>query len=259
MEVDFKLMSIFVEFYTVMLGFINFRLYHSLNLYYPPKFSAVTQSQEEKEIVDENIFVSERISALNFSISKSSNVDIDEEVEIDNFSNEDSPEKIEEARTEAEKIKKLKTLFKGLKFYLNREWVFDCVNARELLPVNKYFMGEILPPHLSPFVNKNRDQQYIPPEEKALYDPSLLEELHKKEATDESDEEDYTNKDENEVDEQVEEEASENEDEDVEEEEASTSKKQKLSVTPGEVYKEVPWEKNRQERQEYKLREKLST
>lgn len=37
-EVDFKLMSIFVEFYVTMLGFVNFRLYHSLNLFYPPKF-----------------------------------------------------------------------------------------------------------------------------------------------------------------------------------------------------------------------------
>lgn len=36
-EVDFKLMSTFVEFYIVMLGFVNYRLYHSLNLYYPPK------------------------------------------------------------------------------------------------------------------------------------------------------------------------------------------------------------------------------
>jgi pescadillo protein len=36
-DVDFKLMSIFVEFYITMLGFVNYRLYHSLNLHYPPK------------------------------------------------------------------------------------------------------------------------------------------------------------------------------------------------------------------------------
>ena len=39
-EVDFKVMSTFVEFYIVMLGFVNFRLYHSLNIFYPPKFNA---------------------------------------------------------------------------------------------------------------------------------------------------------------------------------------------------------------------------
>ena len=29
-------MSIFVEFYTTVLGFVNYRLYHNLNLIYPP-------------------------------------------------------------------------------------------------------------------------------------------------------------------------------------------------------------------------------
>ena len=35
-NVDLKLMSIFVEFYTTMLGFVNYRLYHNLNVMYPP-------------------------------------------------------------------------------------------------------------------------------------------------------------------------------------------------------------------------------
>lgn len=70
--VDFKLMSTFVEFYVILLGFVNFRLYHSLNLYYPPKFSAVTQSDNEKALIDEDTFVSERIAALNFPLSKTS-------------------------------------------------------------------------------------------------------------------------------------------------------------------------------------------
>lgn len=30
-------MATFTEFYTTLLGFVNFRLYHSLNLHYPPK------------------------------------------------------------------------------------------------------------------------------------------------------------------------------------------------------------------------------
>lgn len=37
----------------------------------------------------------------------------------------------------------------------------------------------------------------------------------------------------------------------------SIFQKPKLSVKPGEVYKEIPWEKTKQERQEYKLREKM--
>ena len=35
-SVDMRLMSIFVEFYTTVLGFVNFRLFNSLNLHYPP-------------------------------------------------------------------------------------------------------------------------------------------------------------------------------------------------------------------------------
>lgn len=220
-----------------MLGFINYRLYHSLNLVYPPNFSGASgPTDSEKAMVDEKEFVSERIATLNFPISRTTAAVEEEEIVIDTFDNEDDPQKIEEKKQEAERIKKLKTLFKGLKFFINREvpreplvfmirsfggevswdkncflgatfnesdetithhivdrplidkqyisryyiqpqWVFDAVNGRELLPVNKYMIGAVLPPHLSPFVDPNRDQEYIPPEEKALHDPSLIEKL----------------------------------------------------------------------------------
>jgi len=48
------------------------------------------------------------------------------------------------------------------------------VNARELLPVEKYFYNASLPPHLSPFTVEYRTQRYVPPEEKALTDPSVI-------------------------------------------------------------------------------------
>lgn len=41
-------------------------------------------------------------------------------------------------------------------------------------------MGEVLPPHLSPFIDKEKDQQYIPPEARALYNENELEQQHKK-------------------------------------------------------------------------------
>ncbi|KAI9770348.1 MAG: mRNA-binding ribosome synthesis protein nop7 [Geoglossum umbratile] len=37
-DVDFRIMGTFVEFYTTLLGFVNFKLYTSLGLVYPPKF-----------------------------------------------------------------------------------------------------------------------------------------------------------------------------------------------------------------------------
>lgn len=36
-DVDYRVMATFTEFYTTLLGFVNFRLYQSLNLVYPPK------------------------------------------------------------------------------------------------------------------------------------------------------------------------------------------------------------------------------
>ncbi|KAK1254933.1 hypothetical protein MKX08_008928 [Trichoderma sp. CBMAI-0020] len=40
-DVDFRIMGTFVEFYMTLLGFVNFRLYTSIGLKYPPKFDAV--------------------------------------------------------------------------------------------------------------------------------------------------------------------------------------------------------------------------
>lgn len=38
-DVDFRIMGTFVEFYTTLLGFVNFRLYTSIGLVYPPRFN----------------------------------------------------------------------------------------------------------------------------------------------------------------------------------------------------------------------------
>ena len=44
-DVDFRIMGTFVEFYTTLLGFVNFRLYTSVGLIYPPKFNAKSDEQ----------------------------------------------------------------------------------------------------------------------------------------------------------------------------------------------------------------------
>ncbi|KAI0384260.1 Pescadillo N-terminus-domain-containing protein [Hypomontagnella monticulosa] len=48
-DVDFRIMGTFIEFYMTLLGFINFRLYTSIGLKYPPKFDQ-TKDDEAGEL-----------------------------------------------------------------------------------------------------------------------------------------------------------------------------------------------------------------
>ncbi|KAF9796234.1 hypothetical protein SFRURICE_016157 [Spodoptera frugiperda] len=334
-EVDFKIMSTFVEFYTMMLGFVNYKLYHSLNLVYPPKLTAAF-SADDKELIDEQAYVAERIAAMNLSLARVPGSNEAEELpEMDIFDTEDNdPQKMEEAKLEAEKVKKLKTMFKGLKFFINREvpreplvfiircfggevswdkdhfvgatfdetdesiayqivdrpsmdkqylsryyvqpqWVFDSVNARTLLPINKYLMGAVLPPHLSPFVDKTKDQVYMPPEERALNDPNfkpLNEESGSdiEEASDEDKEEEEQDSEEDgdaeaalakQYQQEVEEDSDSDEDQDdgldPEKKKLAKEKKKAMAVTAGVLHKEHPYQKEIEDKQAFRLREKL--
>ncbi|KAJ0180651.1 hypothetical protein K1T71_004055 [Dendrolimus kikuchii] len=334
-EVDFKIMSTFVEFYTMMLGFVNFKLYHSLNLVYPPKLTAAFNSETDKELIDEHAYVSERIAAMNMSLARITGAnEVEELPEIDIFHTEDEdPQKLEEAKLEAEKVKKLKTMFKGLKFFLNREvpreplvfiircfggevswdkdhfvgatfdetdesiayqivdrpsmekkylsryyvqpqWVFDSVNVRTLLPINKYLMGAVLPPHLSPFVDKTKDQVYMPPEEKALNNPDFkpLDDDQSNSEIEEASDEDNEDKDNEEEDaeealtkqyqQEVEqdspsEEEDADDDVDPEKKKIAKEKKKAMAVTSGVPFKENPYKKEIEDKQAFRLREKL--
>jgi len=44
-DVDFRIMGTFVEFYMTLLGFVNYRLYTSVGLRYPPKFDQLKDDQ----------------------------------------------------------------------------------------------------------------------------------------------------------------------------------------------------------------------
>ena len=165
----------------------------------------------------------ERCASLSVQIKRTGTVNVlekQEEIpEIDNFDEFLTESESTKIKIENEKTEKLKSLFKGLRFFLNREvprdvlvfiirvfgglvswdvnvcigatyreddesithqvvdrpsvgkqylsryyvqpqWLFDSVNARQLLPVSKYYMGVQLPPHLSPFSSDN-DYRYV--------------------------------------------------------------------------------------------------
>jgi pescadillo protein len=44
-DVDFRIMGTFVEFYTTLLGFVNFRLYSTIGLVYPPNFNQLADDR----------------------------------------------------------------------------------------------------------------------------------------------------------------------------------------------------------------------
>lgn len=52
------------------------------------------------------------------------------------------------------------------RYYIQPQWVYDCINARILLPVQDYFPGATLPVHLSPF--ESETSIYAPPEMEEL-------------------------------------------------------------------------------------------
>lgn len=90
------------------------------------------------------------------------------------------------------------------KKYLNRhyiqpQWIFDCINNRKLLPVEDYFIGVELPPHLSPFVEE-KEGEYVPPEKEALratgslkIKENLNEDSQEEDSTDDDDEDEQQN------------------------------------------------------------------
>ncbi|XP_062588069.1 pescadillo homolog [Saccostrea cucullata] len=262
-DVDYKVMQTFVEFYTTLLGFINYKLYHSLNLHYPPK----------------------RLSALSQSLKSIDEGGGEDEVQLDEFpaTDTDDPDRVERAKVEAERVKKLQNLFKGKKFFLNREvpretlvfiirsfggevswhksvavgatfpesdetithqivdrpqtknqylsryyvqpqWVFDSVNANSLVPVEHYFPGATLPPHLSPFVEEE-EGDYIPPERQAMINRQLGVQEDSGVEEDEDASEDEENEEEEE-DEDQEDDEEEEEEEEIEESEEEKKKKQ---------------------------------
>lgn len=340
--VDFKIMKSFADFFTVMAGFVNYRLYNSINMVYPPQFTVSIDSEESRN--NEETFVSERIAALNMDLLRSDRQgteEEDEEIDLKLLDNDKDSEQVRKMHEEALSLSKLKNLFKGLKFFINREvpreplvfiircfggkvswdkhlfvgstfdetdesithqivdrpsltkqyisrdyvqpqWIFDSVNQRKLLPTNKYFIGAVLPPHLSPF---NRDDAiYVPPEEAAMQAGDEFEKQERAEGISDDEDEDFGMEEArkqvqldyalvkafreekaealNSGEAKKEQAEEDNEDDDQEPDQEETKKqrsekKQKMAVVSGRVFKENPKEQKQLTKQEEALRAKM--
>ncbi|KAK3514778.1 hypothetical protein QTP70_030668 [Hemibagrus guttatus] len=313
-DVDYRVMATFTEFYTTLLGFVNFRLYQTLNLTYPPKNTRENRSSstektetdlkaefEEDYAMDSESYL-EKLSALSSSLARVVSTAEEEEAELDHFPSEGEDMEKMEARVKAQQEEeKQKKLFDGLKFFLNREvpreslafvlrcfgaqvswdkslcigstyditdetvthhvvdrpsldkqyinryyiqpqWVFDCVNSKMLLPVENYFLGVALPPHLSPFVEE-KEGDYVPPERQKLLALQRGEKPVAEQDDDDDDDEEEEEEEEDEEEEEEEEEEDEEEEEEAEQEAKLKDMEQKrtqgkalsVKVTPGKV------------------------
>ncbi|KAL7118623.1 hypothetical protein ACP275_02G015000 [Erythranthe tilingii] len=225
-EVDYRVLLTFLEFYETLLAFVNYKLYRSINVSYPPildprlealaadlyalsrYFDANGKSKQiENQQEGTNLDESEvRLAQLHQQLPSN------EPGALMHLLDDGSNKEDEDLET-----RECKSLFKNVKFFLSREvpresllfvipafggtvswegegapfdesddsithqvvdrpiqgrrflsreyvqpqWVYDCVNARILLPTDKYMVGCIPPPHLSPFVD-NEAEGHVP-------------------------------------------------------------------------------------------------
>lgn len=159
LSVDLNVMKTFTEFYVTLLGFINYRLYKTINAVYPPQVVAETikdlisdttakkrkRKSSSSRTQNEDMRISdsdELIAALNKRIrvveNKSvTNVESDDQ-KPDVFDDLNEKNKDEENGMALQQILALERLFDGLKFFLNRE-----VPRESLTFIIRSFSGEV--------------------------------------------------------------------------------------------------------------------
>ncbi|CAM6103012.1 unnamed protein product [Calypogeia fissa] len=182
-DVDYRVMLTFVEFYETLVGFVNFKLYHSLGLAYPPIVSPSSEQaagslEELIEIVvtagndvgqddAETVQCRDLFKGLKFFLAR----EVPRESLLFvircfggavSWDGEGSPlEETDESITHQIVDRPNIGHQSVTREYVQPQWVYDSLNARVLLPVDAYLYGKIPPPHLSPFVD-NEAEGYIP-------------------------------------------------------------------------------------------------
>ncbi|KAL6003252.1 hypothetical protein ACLOJK_023475 [Asimina triloba] len=236
-EVDFNVMLTFLEFYETLLAFVNFKLYHSINVKYPPILDPRLEALAAELYALSRYVAANARAALPESQSSGTKKLDAEKIEAQNDESELRLAQLQhqlpanepgalmqlvedtagEDEDEDQETRECKSLFRNLRFFLSREvpresllfiipafggmvswegeggpfiesdesithqivdrptqghiflsreyiqpqWVYDCVNARIILPMDAYMVGRVPPPHLSPFVD-NEVEGYMP-------------------------------------------------------------------------------------------------
>ncbi|KAH6809868.1 pescadillo-like protein [Perilla frutescens var. frutescens] len=208
-EVDYRVLLTFLEFYETLLTFVNFRLYHSISVKYPPILDPRLEAlAADLYALSRYLDASGQIYSMSSEAITSSGSDqAESELRLAQLQQQLSSNEsgalmnlVEDAAREDEddlETQQCKNLFKNLKFFLSREapresllfiipafggtvswegkgapfeesdqsithqvvdrssqghkfltreyiqpqWIYDCVNARIILPTEKYIVG----------------------------------------------------------------------------------------------------------------------
>lgn len=108
-DVDYRVMLTFLEFYETMLKFVNFKLYSSLNLKYPPKINKEVEDNQDS-FSYQTMIVENKENSVELAIQ-------DEKYKISDEFNKD--ETVQQMKNKYEN--EAASLFEGLVFFCSRE------------------------------------------------------------------------------------------------------------------------------------------
>ncbi|XP_952901.1 DNA damage response protein (pescadillo homologue), putative [Theileria annulata] len=156
-EVDFNVISTFVEYYLELVKLVNYKLYLMANIEYPPKtrpgledlgdefynFELKRVASEPGLFANLRFFISKEVplTPTSLVILSAGGVIVD------------SPKEATHAI-----VDKPLTELEFTCNYVQPQYVFDCLNCNVVLPTSQYSLGAKLPHHLSPF----EDGVYVP-------------------------------------------------------------------------------------------------
>lgn len=192
-EVDFKVMSTFLEFYHTLLKFVNFKLYQMNNLTYPPSVNSLVSSNggrflalyacnlsnmgtgtgsgsnAEKRRLFEGLtfFISREVPFFPVAfVVRSFGGKVGWENECSSIKRDDEGITHYIVDRPVAFLKSFMDKRPNCEF-IQPQWVFDSTNESVRLPTRLYGPGEKLPPHLSPFVDDS-SQGYVPAQRQVL-------------------------------------------------------------------------------------------
>ena len=182
-DVDYSIMTTFLEFYHTLLRFVNYKLYSDLEVPYPPDLSTpvdliLSQARVPTSVFD--MIESEIMEGKEMQALKKAHEDARTSQKLfDGYvfllgretpkyslelviracggtvAEEDSEEVTHQV------VDRPMDKFLSTREYLMPQWIYDSLNFKIRLPLAPYRPGLPPPPHLSPFVD-SRDEEYVP-------------------------------------------------------------------------------------------------